>query len=88
MTLSANASMNDVIREINKLQRQADVLQSSKRAGRNVTGARAVPTSNTDVIQGDVIGDYLHDGTEYYELSVVDGAGTVNWVQYAVSVSF
>ena len=88
MTLSINATMNDVITEINKLSRQANALQSSKRSGRNVTGARAVPTSNTDLIQGDITGDFLYNGIEYYELAVVDNTGTVNWVQYTVSVSF
>jgi len=88
MTLSSNANMNDVITEINKLQRQVNALQSAKRAGRNVTGGRAVPSSHTNTIQGDVVGDFLYDGNHCYELSIVDAAGTVNWIKYTANMSF
>jgi hypothetical protein len=88
MTLSYNASNNDIINEINKLKRQSDAMQISKRAGRNVTGARAVPSAENDLISGDIIGDFLYDGSDYYELQVVDNINTIQWIKYTVSISF
>jgi hypothetical protein len=88
MTLSYNASNNDIINEVNKLKRQIDAMQISKRAGRNVTGARAVPSAETDLISGDIVGDFLYDGSDYYEMQIVDNIGTVQWIKYTVSISF
>ena len=79
MSLSANASLSDVIREINSLKRQVDSQEALKKAGRNVTGLRAVPSSSTDLIQGDIVGDFLYDGLDRYALEVIDNTGAIEW---------
>lgn len=87
MTLSSTSTISDIISEINKLQRTISALENGKRAGRNVTGARAVPSSATNLIQGDIVGDYLYNGNDYYELSVVNSAGILKWVQIKLNAS-
>lgn len=87
MTLSSTSTISDIISEINKLQRTISALENGKRAARNVTGARAVPSSATNLIQGDIVGDYLYNGNDYYELSVVNSAGILKWVQIKLNAS-
>jgi hypothetical protein len=77
--ISANATLQDVIQEIARLQRQIDAMELAKQAGRNVTGARAVPSSSTDLISGDIAGDYLYDGNDRLRLDVIDNSGTLEW---------
>lgn len=79
MTLSSNASNADIIREINRLQRQVDAMELAKQPGRNVTGLRAVPSSSTDLISGDIAGDYLYDGYDRLRLDIIDNSGTLEW---------
>jgi hypothetical protein len=88
MTLSSNAPISDIISEINRLQRRVDTIDTEKRAGRNVTGTRTIPSSATDLIQGDIVGDYLYNGTNYYELEVITNTGTTKWVRYTINTSF
>lgn len=77
--ISANASMADVIREIAALQRRVDAMELAKQAGRNRTGERTVPSSSTDLISGDIAGDYLYDGFDRLRLDVIDNSGTLEW---------
>lgn len=79
MTLSANASTADIITEINRLKRQVDAMELAKKPGRNVTGARTVPSSSTDLISGDIVGDYLYDGFDRHCLEIIDDSGTIEW---------
>lgn len=79
MTLSANASTADIITEINRLKRQIDAMELAKKPGRNVTGARAVPSSSTDLTSGDIVGDYLYDGFDRHCLEIIDDSGTIEW---------
>lgn len=87
MTLSSNATNADIISEINRLSRKITALETGKRNGRNVTGTRAVPTSATQLIQGDIRGDYLYNGINYYELELVDGVA-LKWAKYTIDSSF
>lgn len=87
MTLSSNASNADIISEINRINRRLNAVETGKRNGRNVTGIRAVPTSATQLIQGDIRGDYLYNGINYYELELVDGVA-LKWARYTVTTTF
>lgn len=57
-----------------------------KKNGRDRTGVRALPSSQTNVISGDKEGDEVLDGTELYQLRMISGA--LQWVQIAVVTSF
>jgi hypothetical protein len=88
MTLSTNATLHDAIIVINRLERRITTLENEKRSGRNVTGKRAVPNNSNDLLEGDVTGDFLYNGTHYYELERYDNTGALKWVRYTISVSF
>jgi hypothetical protein len=90
MTLSINSSLSDVIKVVARTERIVNGLEASKRAGRNVTGARTVPSDTDDLLSGDVVGDYLYDAANnhYYELVVFDGINQKKWVQYAINTGF
>lgn len=77
--ISANATLPDVIRELASLQRKVDAMELAKKVGRNRTGDRAVPSSSTDLIEGDIAGDYLYDGFDRLCLEVIDDSGTLEW---------
>lgn len=79
MTISNNSTLEQAIIEMNRLSRRIEVLEREKKAGRNVTGARAVPSSSTDIIAGDIVGDYLYDGYDRLCLEVIDNSGTLEW---------
>lgn len=61
-------------------------LEQGKLPGRIRTGFRAVPTSHSDVIQGDVEGDIITDATYIYRLLSVSGA--LVWDRRALSVAW
>lgn len=49
-------------------------LEATKFNGRDRTGIRAVPTSNTDVIVGDTPGDRVNDTTHVYLCMTISGS--------------
>ena len=53
-------------------------LEATKFNGRDRTGIRAVPTSNTDLLVGDTVGDRVNDTTHIYFCMNIPGTG-VQW---------
>ena len=74
-------------------QRRFDVadinnIKEYKLNARDRTGIRDVPSSATDVVNGDIQGDFLYDisGTKKYEL--VNNSGTLQWIEITIVTSF
>ena len=87
----ANASnMLAVVQDILGLRREditeVEQLQQGKLKGRDRTGVRAVPTSATDTVDTDIVGDVVKDATYRYEL--IDISGTLKWDRRALSVGW
>lgn len=61
-------------------------LQRNKRQGRIRTGIRAVPTSHSDVLSGDLEGDFLNDSTNFYLL--INDDGTLKWHRGTLAVAW
>ena len=61
-------------------------LLQSKLDGRERTGIRVVPSSATDVIVGDNVGDKLQDGTYCYQL--INDSGTLKWDRRSLNTSW
>lgn len=58
-------------------------LEATKFNGRDRTGIRAVPTTNTDVIVGDTPGDRVNDSTYIYLCMTI--SGSTQWRKIALS---
>lgn len=67
----------DIIRERATDIQEYTMLRTGKLDGRRVTETRAVPTAETDVVEGDAEGDELTDANYVYILR--DKAGTLAW---------
>jgi hypothetical protein len=61
-------------------------LEATRLRGRNRTGIRAVPSSNSDTTSEDIKGDFVNDGSFTYLL--IDVAGTLKWNRVAVNVGW
>lgn len=61
-------------------------LIEGKLKGRIRTGFRAAPSSNSDVISGDVEGDVVTDATYKYELLTV--SGSLKWHRTTLNISW
>ena len=85
-----SATLTDVLRE-----RLADIstvnqIETGKLQGRirnSGANARATPSSNSDVVQGDFEGDTLNDGTYIYTLVNVTGVG-LRWHRATLSIAW
>lgn len=86
-----DSNVVSVVREIMTLRREdineVDGLGQNKLKGRNRNGVRAVPTSATDVVSGDIEGDVVVDATYRYELVDVAGTG-LRWRIEELDVSW
>ena len=73
-----NATLADFIAARRDDAREVATLQTQKADGRCRSGLRAVPTSKTDVIAGDMAGDYLQSSNILYML-VRDSTSSLVW---------
>lgn len=78
--------IKDIIAERKRDVIEYNALKTGKKQGRIRTGIRAVPSSATDVIQGDAEGDIVTDATYIYELVTV--SGSLKWDRRAHSVGW
>ncbi len=88
--LGFNATLMDFARERANDAATVAALETGKRQGRQRNfgaAVRAVPSSHSDVIQGDAVGDFLNDGTHEYELKLMND-GTLKWNKHTLNVSW
>lgn len=70
-------------------ERRNDVATvNGKLTGRNVTGARLVPTSNDDILTDDRPGDVLFDLANNHKYECVLDSGVRAWVRTTITTSF
>lgn len=69
-----NTTLQDIITLRRRDKSTISSLEIGKRQGRDVTGIRATPSSASDVIQGDALGDFVHTSTHEYELIQISGS--------------
>ncbi len=87
----ANAStLLTVVQQILSIRRdditEVEQLQQGKLKGRDRTGVRTVPSSATDTVDTDIIGDVVTDATYRYEL--IDISGAPKWDRRTLSVGW
>jgi len=82
----SNSTLADVLRERANDVATVAALDQGKLPGRIRTGLRAVPSSNSDVIAGDALGDVITDATYIYTLIRV--SGSLKWDRRAHNVSW
>ncbi|CAB4214630.1 hypothetical protein UFOVP1454_56 [uncultured Caudovirales phage] len=84
----------DVLRnmqEIARIRETEDVSDFQNLNNRFVLGrargvTRAAPSSNSDVLSTDEVGDYVNDGT--YEYKLLNISGTLKWDRRTLSVAW
>ena len=69
-----NTTLQDIITLRRRDKSTISSLEIGKRQGRDVTGIRATPSSASDVIQGDALGDFVNTSTHEYELIQISGS--------------
>ena len=80
------ATLETVIRERRKDAATISTLENGKLPGRIRTGLRAVPSSPTDVIQGDAEGDTVINST--YVFCLISVSGVLKWDRRAHNVGW
>jgi hypothetical protein len=84
----STSTLKDVLRERRNDVATVESLQQYKATGRDMTGIRSVPTSESNVIAGDKVGDYLYDvaGGKLYRL-IISNADT-QWIEQTIVTTF
>jgi len=83
-----NATVRDFVRERRNDIAVVNSLLEFKKRGRNRTGLRDAPASNTDTAAGDVEGDYIDDLSAGYRYELIDNNGTLQWIRVTITTSF
>lgn len=65
-----------------------DGILEYKANGRDRTGLRALPDDETDVIAGDILGDYFYDFTNEFRYDLTADDGILQWVRTAINATF
>lgn len=82
----ASATLDDVLSERHNDARTILAIENGKLLGRFNPVGRAVPSSHSNVIQGDAQGDVITDATYVYTLLSVSGA--LVWHRVALSIAW
>lgn len=80
------SSVEDVINAWPDLIESIRQLRNNRLQGRQRTDTRAAPSSATNVVAGDSLGDVVTDGTYIYTL--IDVSGTLKWDRQAHSTGW
>jgi hypothetical protein len=84
----ASTTIDTVITERRNDAAVVDHLVGNKVQGRDRTGVRTVPTAQTDVINGDIKGDYVYDFSNEYVYKLTSNSGTLQWVRIIIDAIF
>jgi len=85
---NSTATLEDVVKQRRNDVASFEALQQYKVTGRDQTGIRSVPTSQTNVVAGDKVGDYLYDVADNKMYRLINNSGTPQWIQQAIVTSF
>lgn len=88
--LGYTSQLGDVIKARGNDVATINNLEQNKVNGRDRTAgayARAVPSSHSDLQQGDAVGDFLNDGTHEYRLLLMSD-GSKKWNKHTLNVSW
>lgn len=82
-----NATVADFIAQRRNDVATVNALEQLKQNGRQRTNIRAVPSSSTDLIDGDKVGDFLYN-SGYIYLIFTDESNVVKWGRIIIDATF